>query len=854
MKLKHYILLLLTTLLFAGCAENDGYDNDGYGYLQIKLQKADTRSLVEGNALNRLRDAKKIKLSLRYNGKTIEQTLNLFAQSDDIAEYELTSEEVKILNGEYQILGYAIFGDYKSGDMAEVLQVVNMDERTMLHIAKDELTTHTFAVEAKSYGTFSAHIIRIEPETRASSPVYSEAFDYASIDSVQMVLERNVGGVIFREDRKVKAYRNGSDEPTFETDSIELQTGDYTISHFELFNRRRQFMYAQDVEIPFTVKHFEVTKSDIGVQLPTSAGTMDGIALRKIWEAMDGEHWSFHDQDGYGSNWVFKMSDGSPRPLSAWVRQTGVVVNSKGRVISLNLGAFNPMGDVPDAIGQLTALEKLYLGEHTDEVYYTLEGVGGMSYKISPYLLSKNIDIKAHRMEIAKERSIIRSLAEEMSPLMTNYYDKKVKSLKYASKFVETGSYDPANRITGISEEIGKLANLQELYIANTMISKLPASISKLTNVTDLELYNNPFTELDGEIFKGMEHLTSVNIDRLYNLSQTQIHAALNKMFEYCTKIQLLYLCHLKLEKLPSNLNRLTDLRLIDVSSNKIKVINSLKPIAPIQVILNHNELTSLPADLFNVDDIEMFSCTDNRLEEFPAVLSNLTGLYSFEDVNLTGNRIHGFQEGFKGIRTEKLILASNYMGRRPGDSGKGYFPREFADTKSVMNYLDLSFNNIDTIRESSMKNLTSIQALDLSKNELRYMPASFNSENFPWLTGLDVSHNRFNGFPNNILNVLSLQQLLISDQGYFRDAAETQWVRTMTKWPEYLHMHASLSNVDMSGNDFRTVTIFPVNVTTLNVRNNPNIKMVVPQQIIYKISQGLFALIYDEDQDITAE
>lgn len=797
-KIRNIFVILAAVLCIVACSKEDGLPSDGYGYMQVRLQKNTSRGLIEGNPLEHLRDAKKIRLSLQYNGKTIEQTLNLLAVSDEAAEYVLTSEDVTMRCGQYKVLGYALYGDYKGGDMAELLQVVSMDGDATFSVERDQLTEYDFFVEAKEYGKFSAHIIRLEPETRAGSPVYSEMFDYDDIDSVQLILERSVAGVVYREDRKVKAYAGRGDAPVFDTDSIDLQTGEYRISHFELFNKRRQFMYAQDVDVPFTVRHFELSKSSLGVQLPETAAVRDGIALKQIWDAMDGEHWSSHERDAYGANWVFKLSDGSPRPLSAWVNQPGVTLSTTGRVITLNLGTFNPLGMVPDAIGRLDALERLYLGSHTDETYFTPEGVGGSG--------------------------------------------------------THTGSFAPSNRITGISEEIGKLKNLTELYIANSMIEKLPASMSQLSNVTDLELYNNPFTELDGEVFRGMTYLTAVNIDKLYNLSESQLHSALNKMCDYCQKIQLLYLCNLKLTSLPSHLNRLTDLRLLDVSHNKISSIPSLLPLAPVQVILDHNELTSLPADLFNMDDIESFSCSDNKLKEFPAVLSNLKGLYSFESVNLSGNRMHGFQEGFEGIRCEKLIMSANYMGHLPGETTHGFMPEEFAKTKSVINYLDLAFNNIDTIRNAAIIGMKSLQALDLSKNELRYLPSAFNAENLPYLTGLDVSHNQFRGFPSNVLNVISLQQLLISDQGYFRDMAETQWVRTMTQWPDYLHLHPSLTNVDMSGNDFREVTNFPANLVTLKVTNNPHIKLTVPRDVQYRMKNGTYVLYYDEGQDVSFE
>lgn len=866
MKRLHTLLLLclsiLSAALLTGCSDDESLPSaQGYGYLQLHLQKQATRSISEGNPLEHLADARKIKLSLKHDGRFIEQTVALNAVSADAAEYGVYSDELTLLSGDYQLLGYALYGDYKSGDMPELLQVVSLDEVPTLHIQPNALTRHSMLVQATEYGTFSAQLVRLEPEagTRAGAPVYSELFDYDEIDSVQLVLERHVGGVTYREDRKARAYRYADGVPTFRTDSMPLQAGSYKLTHFELFDRRSRFLYAQDVDCAFEVRHFELSRAEVGVQLPTSAATRDGIVLKQIWDAMDGPSWSFHDQNGYGGNWIFQLSDGSPRPLSAWTNQVGVVTNSSGRVISLNLGAFNPLGDVPDAIGELDALERLYLGEHTDDVYYHLDGVGDMHYRLSPWQLSQTTDLRQHRMDIARERSLLRSLhgasdlQRSLSSLATERLDQQLSGLRYASS-VQTGVFDPANRITGISEKIGQLKNLTELYIANSLITKLPASMSQLTGITDLELYNNPFTELDGEIFRGMQYLASVNIDRLYNLSESQMLAALDKMCDYCPKVQLLYICNLKLTKLPDHLKQLTDLRLLDASFNRLASVSSLLPMAPIQVILDHNLLTTLPADFCKIDDIESFSCSDNRLTEFPVVLSNLEGNYSFEKVNLSGNRMHGFQPGFKGIRCEQLNLSSNYMGRRPGETHTGLMPEEFAKTGSVINYLDLNHNNIDTMRNAAIKGLKSVQALDLSKNYLRKLPSAFSSENLPWLTGLDVSSNRFDGFPDNVLNVLSLQQLIISNQGYFRDAGEQHWVRTMTEWPAYLHAHASLTKVDMSGNDFRTVTNFPTNLTSLNVGDNPHIKMVIPQEVWYRMQQGLFVLYMDEGQDITIE
>ena len=858
--------------MLVACSDEDELttQEQSYGYIQVSLRKASTRSVVEGSTLDYLYDAKKIKLSLRTGGKTIEQTLNLYAPSQEGAELGLTSENLKLMPGDYSLLSYAIYGEYRSGDMPDVLQVCVPEEPTTITVRGGELTRQELCVEAKRYGSFSTTLLRVEPETRAEA-IYSDIFNFADIDSVQIVYHRTENGIDYRGDVGVKAIRMDSDRPMFRTEDVQLQEGEYTITFYQLFNKRREFMYAQDVRIPFHIAHHEKTNTEVGVELKMTDGIRDGIALKQIWSAMDGRNWSWHEADGNGgSNWVFTMADGSPRPISAWTNQLGVrVVN--GRVVSLNLGSFNPMGIVPDAIGQLSALESLYLGMHTDEVYYQLEGIGRTRYSMNPWEMALKTQTQTQtqtqtRMDIARERTYIRRMAQwsaasartsriqykqEASPI------KRLETTQYAEEKPSTygqNTSDPANRITGISPEIGKLQNLNTLYIANTLIKSLPLELQNLKQLTDLELYNNPLEDVDGEIFRNMKELVLVNFDSFYRMNETQLQAMLDKLCTYCPKVQLLYLNRMGLTHLPDQLKNLTDLRLLDASFNKIARLQSLKPMAPIQVMLNYNELTDIPADFINVADLELFSATDNKLREFPAVLSNLDTSYTIEEVDLTGNRMHGFQSGFKGIRVEKLKVGYNHLGRASTDNYKSEFPREFSETGSEINYFVIAGNNIDSIPNAAVENIKYLQAFDISINNLRYLPGYMDGKHFPYLTGLDCSHNQFRGFPSNVLNVPSLSQLLISEQGYYRDQEETQWVKTMTDWPEYLHLHGSLTNLDMSGNDFRNVVNFPTNLTTLNVRGNPNIRMVIPQWIVYKMEQGLFVLNYDEDQDIKAE
>ena len=857
--MKFFIMVILASaciFTMNSCSDDDAprIENQ-YGYIQLKLYKQTSRALMEGNVLNRLEDARKIELSLVHKGKSIKQSLNLFATGVNGSEFMLSSENLKLLSGEYKIVGYVIYGEYKEGTMAEILQVGTPDGEDTFTITPNHMTIHPLYIESVAYGTYCATMEKMLPEiSRGTSYTYTDIFNYENIDSIKFVFSRNIDGINYREEHKVKAWR-AKNERYFHTDTLTLQVGEYTLIRYELSDRSRKFMYAADTELPFQIAHFEFTSQSISVEIPKSEALNDYIALRQIWEAMDGKNWSFNgDSEEIGANWMFEFKDGTPRPIDAWGNQPGVKLNSKGRVISLNLGAFNPLGIVPSAIGQLTELQILYLGTHDEEFVGDVnDGVGKLRY--SPYSLMKNgIDIREHRLDIARERTSMRRKADNgayyHSPL--KFGKEKEERYKYINTYAQLAG-EPANRITGIDEAIGKLENLEMLFIANAQIEKLPKSIAQLSKLTDLELFNLPLTELDGTIFEGLKDLVSINISGLYNMSSNEILETLEQVCLNCPKVQLLYLNENKLTTLPENLYRMSDLRLLDAAFNKITSVPSIQPISPIQLILDFNKISEFPADFCRVEDMELFTCVANNLQQFPAFISNMDGGYAIEEIDLTTNKMHGFQNGFKGIRVEKLTMSMNELGKREGDTSVGEFPREFADTKSEINYLAIANNHIDTICNAALKNLHSLQALDCAGNNLKTLPSGFNTVNLPNLSGVEFSYNEFREFPENVLNVASMTQLLLRSQGYYRDASETKWVRSMTKWPAYLHEHPGLIIVDFSGNDFRAVTTFPSNLNQLDVSNNPNIKMTVPQSVIYRIQNGLFSFTFDEEQDIQA-
>ncbi|MEG1586276.1 MAG: hypothetical protein RR346_05320, partial [Bacteroidales bacterium] len=55
----------------------------------------------------------------------------------------------------------------------------------------------------------------------------------------------------------------------------------------------------------------------------------------------------------------------------------------------------------------------------------------------------------------------------------------------------------------------------------------------------------------------------------------------------------------------------------------------------------------------------------------------------------------------------------------------------------------------------------------------------------------------------------------------------------------------------DISGNDIRNVGSFPLLLNMLNIQDNPNIYITVPELILYRMITGSFLLLFDEDQHV---
>ncbi|MEG1616222.1 MAG: DUF4458 domain-containing protein [Bacteroidales bacterium] len=829
--------VLVSLLLATGCSDDkDLPASSQFGYLQLKLQKKmQTFALTGGSELENLGDAKKIQIDLLYNNKQLTQTLNVASVSSEAAEFGLTSETIQLLPGEYTITGYKIYGEYiegvTPGDKAPILQEGEPDETTRFLIVASEIRVVNLDIVAQLRGQLSLILNKdfseIQPETKAAG-YNPEAFRYNDIAKVQIDLKAGLTGGLRQYTLNT---RRAANDYLYHTDTISLRVNDYQLVQMRLLDKNDKLIMVVDETHQLVIENQTLTREKVDVEMPMTEAFRDYIALYNLWKKMDGENW-YWVGNGFnqGANFLFTYSDGTPRPLDLWGNQPGVSLAANGRILALNLGAFNPKGMVPDEIGQFTEMQSLYLGNQSDQGQIDPnEGMVG----IDKYdLMLKGVNITGNRMAIAKEIAAIRY---PRSSTLSSINEAK-EPFRIATYGLMDTNY--SNRITGVSEEIGKCKNLQYMSVANNMMTDLPASMEKLEELTDLVLINSHFSRIPASVLK-MKNLVAFSFSEMEHIDHAAIQENIRELFDGPSKekIQLLYLAENGLRTVPDNMGNLTALGLLDLSGNKLTTVPAMgDDVSLVQCFVSNNELTSIPEDWFKTDDLEKLDLSVNKLTTFPNMF-DAKSRYQISEVDLSGNLISRMPEDFKGIHVEILNLNSNKLTS---------FPEEFSETGSLFNFIQISNNQIDTISPASISNMKYLKALECSGNKLRYMPYEFNVEAFPYMTGIDLSMNQFAKFPIEVLYVNYLTELRIASQFDHQTGK-----KTLTEWPDGIETHPALRVLDISNNDVRKVLKFPSQLNFLNIQANPNIYIAVPQDIQIRMALGTFLLVFDEDQNI---
>ena len=860
------MLLSFAGVVLTGCSDDNEVDKELYGYVQFKVEKATTRSV---DKLEYLADACKIKVFIQQNGHTIEQTLLLNSYNNENAEYGLRSDKLRLLAGDYSLLGYVLYDK-----LDKELQKRDV-ENVVFTVVPGGLQQQCIAVEAVERGRASFRLVKEWGKTtRGVNDDGSYPFSNIRVVdiTVQNTFTRELTTIEKVNVKYTEDFGQGSaDENLYPGSNAQisyalcdtmvwLKAGTYRIHHCVTYSDK----YGKSMlatEYNTTSETFEVFDNtdtkEVAVPInlsETAEYIKDYIALKEIWEALDGPNWSYAgDVEPDGVNWNFN------KDIDMWGDQPGVQLDANGRVATISLEGFGPQGVVPDAIGQLTELAILYLGSHSDLLGGHLFG------RITPEMSAEQKS--ALRMDYAT-RVLDKDFRTGYSDLWQKTIEMDPNEAPIRKGISLSGIHfgDMTNGIEGISRALQRCTKLEQFFIANCPITaegffrdiepgspfyaeRESLSWANMTTLYDIEIFNCPkLTALPMEMLASIPELQMLNVASNKGISGEQLKADWEAIINgNCgDKLQVLYLGFNNLVETPEyeQLRKMTKLGMLDCTNNQLEVVHPFgKEINLAKVYFDYNkikEITVASDGYFcGFSQLESFTAANNEMTLFPDIF-NAKSLYVMESVDFSYNKIEGFANGddFKGVNASMVNITNNNLKTFPGILFK---------TASPITQLLLAGNGMKEIPEGSLQgdNSFMLQALDLSYNYLSKLPNDFLAMTLPYLAGIDLSYNRFSSFPVQPLNISTLSRFFIR---YQRDENGN---RCLKEWPTGLYTCPSMVVFCIGGNDLRKIedTISPY-IMYFDIADNPNISIDLSGVCDY-IRAGYYTLIYDRTQDI---
>ena len=862
------ILFILGFTVGSCSDDDDAVLQAGYGYAQFKLYKsglAETKKTrASTNELNYLRDAQKMKIVLinQDDGTEVVQTVGLEAMGDD-SEFGLRSEKLQLMAGTYQIVGFYLFK--ADGTAQELKQILSGEpyEKTIITVINGGLAVQDIHVKVVNRGIVKFTVTKnFLPSTRATlgeDYLFSD-IKYINVTVQEQFTKKDTTFSNVSVEYTEKLDGNGTKISVAVSDSLfRLPAGKYKVKNYTTIKKNKSSLeYGEVNGADFEVSDNVTTEVKIPVNFSKTTGSIkDYLILKEIWEALKGPAIPEKNQKGWsysgvtyplGTNWDFN------KDIDLWGEQPGVGLDEKGRVIGLTIGAFGPEGDIPASLGELTELRTLSLGNHSEQVGDNIieKTIGTELTEVQKNSVRNDFYNKFVKKDMASYFSepIQAALKWQKEGIPSRFSQADVKSEASRPSLKDV----PVNRLTNgihrIPASIGNLVNLQYLYIGNGKFEGFEpgTNLSKLENLTDLEIYNCPSMKKLPEELQQLPNLQSFNLASNPNLGD--FHEDLGEFVasENISKtLQIFYLTYNNLTVLP-DMSMVKKLGKLDCAYNKIKKIEKAfgSDVVLVQLSMDYNQIEELPRDgsgsFCGYADVESFSFAHNKLKKFPNIFSSQS-IYVMSSVNFSFNEIDGFEgeeDGtFKGVNANTIALGGNKLKK---------FPDILFKTNSQVSVLGLNGNGIEEIPKgtfSASKYSYMMKTLDLTYNKLSKLPDDFNGKNMPFLYGVDISNNRFTEVPTGPMDAATLTVYAVRSQ---RDENGNRLLR---KWPSNISLCPSLRQFCIGGNDLRKITdtISPY-VIVFEIKDNPNISLNL-SNVCNMIKAGAYLLIYDPEQDI---
>lgn len=839
------LALLSSVLLFTGCTdEAEPVSEPGYGYVQFHLFKKGSYTKA-GDKLEYLRDAAKIRVTLRSQDNDIITPVAVVEAVDkNLSEWGLQTAKIRLIAGKYTMTAYEIYDGLDNSVL-----VGAPSEMVVLDVKANGIVSEDIALNVVDRGWAKFRLVKDLSEivgTRAGKDGADE-HPFYGIQSVDLTVKNKNTGEITEITNIEVTHKFVDGEKAADPDYVSgicvsdtlvaLKGGTYTVTKFRTYFDYFRKVYETSTNVAeneFVVKDNQETDADVPVTLHTTSGhVQDALALREIWEALDGPNWRI--------KWEFNCD------VDAWTANTGVQILGNGRVASLDLTGTGAKGAMPAAIAKLTELRKLTLGT----IGYNAAAGGTTVTTGRKLTYFTPEDHEADRRLTIGTRDPRSRFSKELQQSFEIAGDPVKPSVKSLSERMPV-MYKPevnATDIVSLPDEINQLKNLEHITIAFSPIKTFPADMSGLTALTDVEIF--ACTELT-EFPKGLAtcpKLTSLTYSFNVNTAVSSMEEGISAINNgpASKTIQLLYFPNQRIDNMPdlSNIPRLSVL-VIQGCGLKSFTAPFSKDQFFVQFMASDNELTSLPRDekgnflAYNAETEEV-NFSGNKFTELPDIF-DAKSAYQVGTVDFSKNQIASVEHGdaYRGIKAATFDISYNKLKELP--------VQLFGTSSSSISYLKIDGNGMEKISKEAIEGKYTYRTTTISMayNKLKSLPDEFDSLTFPYLSGIDMSYNRFDYFPYTAVNNQYLSVFIFRHQ---RDADGDRCMRT---WPAGIGQAlAGLRALYLGSNDIRVVTDeLSYMIYNLDIQDNPNISIDVSAVCSY-IKSGWFNLMYSPGQDI---
>jgi internalin A len=254
--------------------------------------------------------------------------------------------------------------------------------------------------------------------------------------------------------------------------------------------------------------------------------------------------------------------------------------------------------------------------------------------------------------------------------------------------------------------------NASKLDLSWLALTKIPSGVSRLTNLTVLNLRQNQIQRIN-----GLEQLTQL---KKLDLSANELDEI--KGLEQLTQLTELYLDSNLLVKI-KGLEKLTKLTHLGFGSNQLAEIKGLENLTQLtHLYLSNNQLAEIKG-LENLTQLTLLNISNNKLTEIKGLekLTQLTQLY------IWGNQLTEIKGLEKLIQLIHLDLSYNLLA-------------EIKDLERLtqLTFLNLGYNQLAEIK--GLEQLTQLTNLNLNENKIAEIKGL---ELLTQLTSLSLGNNQ---------------------------------------------------------------------------------------------------------------